>query len=677
MAANNNHDNHDQAFPELTIDVGRLAGRSGTVSASPLGQTVENALREVLAWRPKTSDPKGFLAALNQSFTVQDVEGHTEWSWTPRSYSVQADMGAVTGAQASIYARARAALDQSVPLLEGLYPLRADADTQDVEAIRAVVQAEMTELINELGAVGGPRLHRVDGLFDSLLGDDPIENDPEKVAGLLGALRKQFGLTRERVNTIDEEQNLTNNLIVVEHVISLRQSWQTQRHFFNRKGSDVFLGTQLVLLSRALGVVAESVQETYLLMDSVWLSAAERQVVQLDSGLTIAELLDWVERFASEEALQIIREAGKDGVIAFRPTVKRLVDLVEQAWRQSKNQENNSQAGFHHVRVRTALEELTLHLREAFKLTNQIKRLPPPKVFMFEPEQSLRGEMVRLVVDGENFQPGASLYLTEWGEGKGKIQAKRINIVGPTEIKAHFDLNNVMSNKWAVVVKNPDGESASAAEPFWIIDDEALDGDLFINRVSPPSAPNTGSTTLTIRGGGFQAGAEVKLTKEGTSPIKGTNEEFTENGETITATFNLRNKKVGLWDVEVKNQDDDNPIQSQEIFTISLPPKINSVESFPLEDPGNKIGLKIFGENFQIDADVELIEKELGESIEPVSVKLIQGQKTIQTENIGEPNENEIIATFTLPNDATGQWDVVVTNWDGGEDRKKAAFKVN
>jgi hypothetical protein len=105
-------------------------------------------------------------------------------------------MGAVTGAQASLYARAKAALDQSLPLLEGLYPLRADSDSQDVEAIRAIVRSGLTELVYELGQVGGPREQRVNALFGSLLGNRPSERNPEEVGGLLGKLRQEFGLQR-------------------------------------------------------------------------------------------------------------------------------------------------------------------------------------------------------------------------------------------------------------------------------------------------------------------------------------------------------------------------------------------------------------------------------------------------------------------------------------------------
>ena len=114
----------------------------------------------------KITDPKGFTAALTQSFTLKQVEGHTEATWVPRNYAVavQADMGAITGAQASIYARAKVALDQSLPLLDGLTSLRTDILPEDQEATRSIVRSELTQLVNELGMEGGPRVQRVEAL---------------------------------------------------------------------------------------------------------------------------------------------------------------------------------------------------------------------------------------------------------------------------------------------------------------------------------------------------------------------------------------------------------------------------------------------------------------------------------------------------------------------------------
>src|SRR5262249_38718689 len=149
----------------------------------------EAALREVLSWRPRANDPKAFIAALNQSFQLKDFEGHTIFKWTPRSYAVTVadDLGAVTGAQASIYDRAKVALDQSLPLLDGLYPLRIESKEEEIDAIRAVVRSEFMQLVAELGIVGGPRVQRVNELFGFLF-DTTTEFDPENPGGHLGIL---------------------------------------------------------------------------------------------------------------------------------------------------------------------------------------------------------------------------------------------------------------------------------------------------------------------------------------------------------------------------------------------------------------------------------------------------------------------------------------------------------
>ena len=185
-------------FPFLTEEVdlgGGLGPAAPAADVGAVGQTVERTLREVLGWRPRASDPKGFQAALMRAFTAREVAGHTEYSWNPRSYAVeiQADLGAVTGAQASLFTRAKGAVDQALPLVDGLKPLRVDFDPENVNAIRAIVQSELSQLADELGVEGGPRVQRVDQLFGFLLGDEPFGDldllrDPDQVDGNLGVL---------------------------------------------------------------------------------------------------------------------------------------------------------------------------------------------------------------------------------------------------------------------------------------------------------------------------------------------------------------------------------------------------------------------------------------------------------------------------------------------------------
>ncbi len=255
-----------QAYPVLTEEMpsgtlpsttrGSSQGAIGGTSA--LGQAADRAIREVLSWRTKSDDPKGFVGALGQAFDLKEVEGHTEWSWTPRSYTVQTDMGAVTGAQASIFTRAKVALDQSMPLLDGLYPLVPNVEAEDLVTVQAVVRSQFTALVNEFGTVGGPRVSRVDELFELLLGhenpDAPPTKPEEIVKGSLGLVRQRFGLQRKYVTTVDDEQNLTNYLILVDYVIGLNHSWIHDKNSSSGQRDQARL---CAVLRHATGVIVE------------------------------------------------------------------------------------------------------------------------------------------------------------------------------------------------------------------------------------------------------------------------------------------------------------------------------------------------------------------------------------------------------------------------------------
>jgi hypothetical protein len=409
-----------QSYPVLTEEVPSAAvSRPPAVSTgalAPLGQTAENAIRDVLSWRTKPNDPKSFVMALNQSFALKDVEGHTEFTWTPRSYTVQTDLGAVTGAQASIYTRAKVALDQSLPLLDGLYPLLPEVLPEDLESVRVVVRGQFTELVNEFGVEGGPRVPRVDQLLLLLLGDDVsppgpgAPTGPEDLdRGSLFILRNRFGLKRNFINTIDDEQNFTNYLILVDYVLGLNQSGNSQKQFFTRngvQGAEPYFGTQLVLLSRALDVVAQSVQDVYFTLDSVFLGAAERQTISLDfsgatvtvpvngtpqsftfptgtSSLFVAELLDWVQRASSDELPRLLQDAGKDGLPSLTSILDNLRKFVRAALIKQLGGAQDSPGlppGYRTPRVQRALQELADQLDETLRLASQIN---PPRFPVF------------------------------------------------------------------------------------------------------------------------------------------------------------------------------------------------------------------------------------------------------------------------------------------------------
>jgi len=126
-------------------------------------------------------------------------------------------LGSISGAQVSIYRRAKQAVDQALPLLDGLVPLKTDDDDEDdVEALKAIVRKQLIALVEELGAPGGPRVPRVGQVFRLLAGasisSSHVRVHPESIGGTLGTLRDQFGVTE-------------GFRAIADSVISLAQTW--------------------------------------------------------------------------------------------------------------------------------------------------------------------------------------------------------------------------------------------------------------------------------------------------------------------------------------------------------------------------------------------------------------------------------------------------------------------
>ncbi|MCH5674139.1 carboxypeptidase regulatory-like domain-containing protein [Streptomyces gilvus] len=467
-------------FPVLTEEIGTSGGRaagSGTADrASSYGQTVEGALRDVLGWRPG-SNTSGFQAALAGAFELRDVQGHTEFTWHPRGYAVQADLGALTGAQASIYQRAKNALDQITPLLDGLTPLDPAADPQDTEAVRSIIRAELGELVDELAVEGGPRIQRVDELFVLLLGsrNPGTRLDPDSVGGQLAQLRDRFGLSSARIGTLDEERIVTNFRIVVDHVLALAAGWDKDRDLFAGTTAQTSLGTVLIQLSRSLDVVAQSVEETVFALDSVFVDAAQRQTIQLRFGdatpptppILLSDLLDWVVRVSTMEGPRLIQDAGKDGVIAIAPVLDqlaRLIRLTTQLVTTPPNQGGDPTLpdGIRTPRVLRALRELGGQLDNASGLASAVQR-PEAVEIVFVDAASAGGDGLpaTVTVVGRGFVPGSQAVLTAAGRPQfGEFPATRPVVLGPSS-RATFTFGFLPSGTpaapitWLITVVNP------------------------------------------------------------------------------------------------------------------------------------------------------------------------------------------------------------------------------
>lgn len=445
---------------------GESEGSTTAPGTGGMAQLAESTIRQALGWRYRPGDVRGFSAALARAFSLSvDQEGRVSWKWTPQTYAVQADMGEITGAQASILEQARVTIEYIVPLVDGLKPLRVDSDADDIHRVTSIIRMKLKTILSELGRIGGPRVHRVDLVFEELLGlpivkfmattgtttgaDDrtvgarkskdgkggatafdkksdrwsPVlipdraeweaqlrqldlatPGGKKKAYSLLRQLTEEFGLKPNLANTVEEERLLTNAEIIIDSVIALRTAWIGKRDFFDRRNtSKRYLGTQLVLLSRQLSVVAESVREAYAAMDSVFFGPNEREATDIHfinfersatdckeipgsetdvAPLTMGDLLDWVETFAAQEGPQLLQEGGKDGVLAFRATLARLTKWIAAAHDFSrdgdKERKGKAPASFFTSRVQRALGEIEKQLQTTSQLARGISRAIRP-----------------------------------------------------------------------------------------------------------------------------------------------------------------------------------------------------------------------------------------------------------------------------------------------------------
>ena len=493
------------------IPTGGGGGISGSGSGS-LGQVAAKAVSEVLGWKPNAADPKGFVGALTQAFTLTDVEGHVESTWTPRTYAVQTDLGGgITGAQASLYTRAKNALDSALPLLNGLYPLDPEADPEYVKALREMARSQMTEIVKELGTVGLPSILRIDTYFGILLGQNPatispsnpVKFDPDEIEGTLGQLRDTYGIYfvgNQFNNSVEDEQDITNFRVISDYMTSLMQSWIANRQFFFvNPGQQAFFGTQLVLISRQFTTISETVNEVRFTLDSVFIGPSERQTLLLrfaDTALApmfLEDVLGEVERFFGDEASRLLRDGGKISVTNnILPVVQSLQHMVDQAHTPLNIDELPD--GFKTARVRNALDDLQDQLEALIELIEQVEQEVPPA----EDKLAITGVTLRYG------KPGMDYTLSLTGSGidsnatvvlhSPTLLAVATEFYSAQRIDITFDPSSLgPPATHDIEIINPDGESATLPNAFAV---QYVQGQHSVQPLRPP-AGKTGTQPQT------------------------------------------------------------------------------------------------------------------------------------------------------------------------------------
>lgn len=397
-----------EEFSPRSFSTGQSNGRASySNGANGLGLSASSAISDILGWKTNSSDAKGFLGALTQSFSLTEVEGHVEARWNQRSYTVQSDLGgSITGAQASLYARAQAVQQACAPLLDSLYPLDPNADPEYVNALREMAKSQITEIVKQFGAVP-PSILRVNTYFKILLGHHDVTygsqnlhtglqivTDPDEIGGTLGDIRKIYGIyfthngrDNPFSNTIEAEQDITNFRMISDNMTSLLLTWLANKKYFELQinALPAFFGTQLVLISRQLNVIAETVEEVRFALSSVFIGPNERQTLllvfpkaRLLPAMYLEDVLTEIVSSVTEEIPRLLNDGGRIAVNNnVLPVMQTLMNMAEAA----RNPENIDELpdGFKTARVRRTWDDLRDQLNQLFELGQKVDiRVPRP-----------------------------------------------------------------------------------------------------------------------------------------------------------------------------------------------------------------------------------------------------------------------------------------------------------
>ncbi len=340
-----------QANNEPTAYEEGIARTGATSNTNLLVRQVERALTQVLGRSPgRGSD--GFMSALNTAFpsatdgkivTVPSRSVVSMYAPTSGNGNNSTDLiGQLSVEQANLYRQASLITADALQVLEGIAPFDPTADQDAVEALRALVRSQMTSLVEEFGRLDEPRRSRVDIYFSTLKRNLVEFGKLAKLASLSQpgtSSLTRTGLVDNLVTTKDEAQVAAFELIQ-NYVDTLNGFWTK---YLGASVSEQESGSYSDKLSRSsvlLPVIADSNASFMAAMDSIGFSESERrtesarfstlsdfpdQSLFLGLGqdlslqfvlprITVNDLTDWIDRFSSIEAPDILATSGRYGL---------------------------------------------------------------------------------------------------------------------------------------------------------------------------------------------------------------------------------------------------------------------------------------------------------------------------------------------------------------------------
>ena len=342
------------AYQQTAFDNG--ASRSSSSNdASSMERVVQRAFNQVLGGATGRG-PNSFMNALNGAFpTIATSEGR-QVAFTParsvvslyrsdgstnganpmngyRTGTTSADgyAGTISARQANLYRQASVIAGDALRVLNGLTPFVPEAESDQVDALRALISSEINSLVEEFGRVDEPRNERVLAYFSALN------------LHVRGFGRRAFLDDPERAASVDDETQVAGFELLKSYARGLREAWNT---FFNvdRSSKSFSLSERVERANILLPIVAQVNVDFEAAMDSVGFTESERRslaakfntltgfnvspLTQFESldiaqpgsfatslpDITVYDLTEWVDRFANLEGPNMLAESGLYGL---------------------------------------------------------------------------------------------------------------------------------------------------------------------------------------------------------------------------------------------------------------------------------------------------------------------------------------------------------------------------
>ncbi len=409
------------AFQQTAFDQGATRS-SVSGDAASMKRQVERAITQVLG-RATGNDPNVFMNALTSAFpTTPTTEGPAVALTPARSvislyradgtadnaYSSSGKNGGYTGTisarQANLYRQATVIARDAIRVLNGLTPFVPEAESDQVEALRALIRSEINALMEEFGRVDEPRNERVLSYFSALR------------IHTAGFGRRAFLDDPSRAATVEDEAQVAGFELLGSYVVNLRSAWDT---FFDKdagKSSPSFsLSERVERANVLLPVIAQVNTDFEAAMDSVGFAESERRSMNahftalerdtaegssegqsqeerttplinpqkqllpdIDSflpNITVYDLTEWVDRFATIEGPASLAGSGQYGLDFVADQADRIFWVIVPVVAHLKNDvairpsaSPSLELSLSNERVRFALNNLLGQMNELAKL---------------------------------------------------------------------------------------------------------------------------------------------------------------------------------------------------------------------------------------------------------------------------------------------------------------------